>query len=147
MLIYGKGVPKKSTKFEPQSIIMIPQYFASVSLQFVNCSVQVLLQMHKLCVYFTLKLIEHNVEQYTAYQLHVSDLLFSWVRRASQKVSSQEMSYLVWNLHLNRDLPIQRSDTTLMKYWGGSGSNTGTKNFTTCSSWANLLKWKCGRNF
>ena len=26
-----------------------------------------------------------------------------------------------------------------MKYWGGSGSNTGTKNFSVCSSEANLL--------
>lgn len=36
--------------------------------------------------------------------------------------------------------PIQVSETTLMKYCGGSGSNTGTKNFTVCSSWANLLQ-------
>jgi len=36
-------------------------------------------------------------------------------------------------------LPIQRSDTRRMKYCGGRGSNTGTKNFTRWSSWLNLL--------
>ena len=33
---------------------------------------------------------------------------------------------------------IQRSLTTRMKYCGGRGSNTGTKNLTTCSSDTNL---------
>ena len=35
--------------------------------------------------------------------------------------------------------PSHLSDTILIKYWGGSGSNTGTKNFNVCSSVANLL--------
>ena len=39
-------------------------------------------------------------------------------------------------------IPIHLSDTTRMKYCGGRGSNTGTKNFTMCSSVANLLKDK-----
>ena len=37
------------------------------------------------------------------------------------------------------DLPIHVSDMTRMKYCGGSGSNTGTKNLTVCSSCENLL--------
>lgn len=40
---------------------------------------------------------------------------------------------------VQNDLPNQRLDTTLMKYWGGSGSNTGTNNLITCSSVAYLL--------
>ena len=35
--------------------------------------------------------------------------------------------------------PSHLSDTILIKYCGGRGSNTGTKNFSVCSSEANLL--------
>lgn len=37
-----------------------------------------------------------------------------------------------------RYLHSHRSETTRIKYCGGKGSKTGTKNVTRCSSWAYL---------
>lgn len=43
-------------------------------------------------------------------------------------------------------LPSHRSDTMRMKYSGGSGSNTGTNIFTTCSSSQYFLHTNKGEN-
>ena len=52
------------------------------------------------------------------------------------------MSFLKSNTYVTcaNHSPIHLSETTRMKYWGGRGSNTGTKNLIRCSSSANLLK-------